>query len=63
MIAKPVAAAYSSPSPDDQQGLAQLAVLPAQLHQGLAEATDQQRAAVRDSVPNGVSPAHGLARP
>ena len=29
---------------------------------GLAEATDQQRAAVRDSVPNGVSLAHGLAR-
>jgi hypothetical protein len=35
MIAKPVAAACSSPSPDNQQGLAQLAVPRSHLHQAL----------------------------
>ena len=48
VFAQPVAAAYPSLSADDQQSLAQLAVLDAQLHQAWPSLPVQQRLAARD---------------
>jgi len=48
VFAQPVAAAYPSLSADDQQSLAQLAVLDAQLHQAWPSLPVQQRFAARD---------------
>ena len=48
VFAQPVAAAYTGLSPDDQQHLAQLALLDAQLHQAWPGLPVDQRLAARD---------------
>jgi hypothetical protein len=48
VFAQPVLAAYPTLAPDDQQSLAQLAVLDAQLHQAWPGLPVQQRLAARD---------------